>query len=122
VRHKVAPLDLHRIVRMSLKRAPSFAAVFVTLSGTSIPGGAELHAQTPVIVETLSGELEGGSGGLTVAPDGSIYVADFGQMLNGSGTPGTRVYVVAPDGSSSVFAEGFEGASGNELGADGVLY
>ena len=83
---------------------------------------APLSGQTGVYVETLSGELEGGSGGLSVAPDGTIYVADFGEMLSGSGQPGTRVYAVAPDGTSRVFADGFQGASGNELGPDGVLY
>ena len=80
------------------------------------------RAQSTVVVETLSEELEGGSGGLSVTPDGRIFVADFGQMLNGTGTPGTRVYLVEADGSSRVFAEGFQGASGNELGPDGVLY
>jgi len=78
--------------------------------------------QVAVVVETLSSSLDGGSGGISIGPDGSIYVADFGQMLNGSGTPGTRVFVVTPEGESRVFAEGFQGASGNELGPDGILY
>ncbi|MGI9626607.1 MAG: hypothetical protein ACR2QM_07220 [Longimicrobiales bacterium] len=78
--------------------------------------------QSTVAVETLSEPLEGGSGGISVGPDGRIYVADFGEMLNGSGEPGTRVFVVEPDGSSRVFAEGLRGASGNEMGEDGILY
>ena len=75
-----------------------------------------------VTVETLSPPLDGGSGGISVGADGRIYVADFGQMLGGGGVPGTRVFVVTPEGEASVFAEGLQGASGNEMGPDGVLY
>lgn len=88
----------------------------------SIVIAGPLAGQSPVLVETITEELAGGSGGISVGADGRIYVADFGQMLNGSGVPGTRVYVVEPDGSSRVFAEGFQGASGNEMGPDGILY
>ena len=88
----------------------------------AMAGSVGAAAQTGVTVETLSQPLEGGSGGISVGPDGRIYVADFGQMLSGGGAPGTRLYVVEPDGSSRVFAEGFRGASGNEMGPDGVLY
>lgn len=81
-----------------------------------------LPGQTvPVTVETLSGELEGGSGGISVAPDGRIFVADFGVTLT-QGPAGTRVYLVTPDGEARVFARGLQGASGNEFGADGILY
>jgi len=99
-----------------------FKALSVTLVSTMTFTVTPAAAQSRVIVETLSEKLEGGSGGISVGSDGRIYVADFGQMLNGSGAPGTRVYVVEPDGSSHVFAQGFQGASGNEMGPDGVLY
>lgn len=79
-------------------------------------------APTAVVVETLGTELEGGTGGISVAPDGRIFVADFGELLDGSGATGTRVWAVTPSGESSVFADGFVGASGNELGPDGTLY
>ena len=75
-----------------------------------------------VTVETLSGELPGGSGGISVRPDGTILVSDFGEQLSGGGAPGTRVFAVDPSGESRVFADGFQGASGSELGPDGVLY
>lgn len=75
-----------------------------------------------VTVETLSGELPGGSGGISVRPDGTILVSDFGEQLSGGGAPGTRVFAVDPSGESRVFADGLQGASGSELGPDGVLY
>jgi sugar lactone lactonase YvrE len=105
-----------------LKILTETSAVMATLVLGAFLGTEAVVAQSPVMVETLSSELPGGSGGLSVDAAGRIYVADFGEMLNGSGAPGTRVFVVEPDGSSSVYAEGFVGASGNELGPDGVLY
>lgn len=92
--------------------------VFALASITAGPG----LASAQVTVETLSEFLEGGSGGVSMGSDGRIYVADFGEMLNGSGAPGTRLYVVEPSGESRVFADGFQGASGNEMGPDGVIY
>jgi sugar lactone lactonase YvrE len=101
-----------------IKRSAAIAlAVMTSLAGTT-----DLAGQSGVVVETLSEPLEGGSGGISMGSDGRIYVADFGEMLNGNGNPGTRVYVVEPDGASRVFADGFQGASGNEMGPDGVLY
>jgi len=94
--------------------APRSTMVILLLA--LVAGGEAVSAQSAVLVETLSGELQGGSGGLSVDAAGRIYVADFGEMLNGSGKPGTRVYLVEPDGSSRIYAEGFQGASGNELG------
>ncbi len=86
------------------------------------PAGSADPGQAAVMVETLSPSLDGGSGGISVGADGRIYVADFGQNLGGGGKPGTKIFVVTPDGEASVFAEGFRGASGNEMGPDGVFY
>ncbi|MEP0547442.1 MAG: FlgD immunoglobulin-like domain containing protein [Rhodothermales bacterium] len=60
------------------------------------------------------------SGGVSVGPDGDIYVADFGRFLNQNG--GTTVYRVTPEGDVSVFATGFAGASGNAFDAEGNLF
>jgi sugar lactone lactonase YvrE len=54
---------------------------------------------------------------------GRVYTADFGSSLGGGGTPGVRIHRVDPEtGEVSVFAEGFQGASGNAIGPDGMLY
>lgn len=94
-----------------------------TLTREPIPGqSAAANEQATVMVETLSPPLNGGSGGISVGTDGRIYVADFGERLGGGGAPGTKIFVVTPEGEASVFAEGLRGASGNEMGPDGVLY
>jgi sugar lactone lactonase YvrE len=60
------------------------------------------------------------SGGVSVAPDGRLYVADFGATLAEAG--GTNVYRISPGGTPQVFSSGFGGASGNSFGRDGFLY
>ena len=71
---------------------------------------------------TTIATFESGTGGLTVAPDGTLYHSDFGSMLGGRGTGGHRVFKVTPKGEVSVFATGLRGASGSEWGHDGYLY
>ena len=66
--------------------------------------------------------VDSGSGGITVGPDGSVYTSDFGPLLGNSEVTGTRVHRVSPDGKAQVFAEGLNGASGSEWGADGSFY
>ena len=69
-------------------------------------------------VSTLVSAIDA-SGGISLGPDGNIYVADFGDLA--SNANGTTVYKVTPQGAFSVFATGFSGASGNEFDADGNL-
>jgi len=69
-------------------------------------------------VRTLAGPLEAGSGGVEVDGEGNVYTADFGQHLS-HGPMGTRVLRIAPDGEVSVFATGFNGASGNTIDRQG---
>lgn len=73
-------------------------------------------------VETFSSELPGGTGGVCVDGDGNVYVADFGALLSDRETMGRQVFRLPPDGSVSVFATGFEGASGNAFDSRGNLY
>ena len=78
----------------------------ITLAQTDI---SEILAEMPI-----------GTGGITVDADGNIYCADFGASLTSS--PGTVLYKVTPEGETSVFATGFNGASGNTIGPDGNIY
>jgi sugar lactone lactonase YvrE len=72
------------------------------------------------LVSTIVPRIEG-SGDVSIGPDGNVYLADFGVSLPRAG--GQRIYRIAPDGGSidTLNAE-FGGASGNEFGADGLLY
>lgn len=62
-------------------------------------------------VSTLA-EVDGGTGGLVVDARGNVYSADFGAVLGNPATAGTRLFRITPEGKTSVFASGFEGASG----------
>ncbi|MCA9727439.1 MAG: T9SS type A sorting domain-containing protein [Candidatus Eisenbacteria bacterium] len=70
-------------------------------------------------VVTITEVIDGGSGGLAVDTGGNIYIGDFGPDLGGHGT---RVFKVTPDGTVSVFADGFDGASGNDFDSQGNLF
>ena len=72
-------------------------------------------------VETLA-EVAGGSGGLVMDPAGNLYSADFGAILGDAKTAGKRIYKITPAGETAVFAEGFEGASGNAIDSKGNLF
>lgn len=88
----------------SLRDDPRFAA-FVSGSATT-PARAG-HA----VVDSPAGVLAGGTGGVTFAPDGGVFVADFGN----------RVYHVADDGSSRVHATGFGKAADCVVDGEGHL-
>lgn len=72
-------------------------------------------------VETLA-EVAGGTGGLVMDAHGNLYSADFGAVLGDASTAGTRIYRITPDGEASVFAEGFQGASGIAIDSKGNLF
>ncbi len=70
-------------------------------------------------VVTMTEAIDGGTGGLAVDNAGNIYIGDFGPDLQGHGT---RIFRVTPAGEVSVFASGFEGASGNDFDSQGNLF
>ncbi len=71
-------------------------------------------------VSTLTASFDG-SGGLTVAEDGFIYVADFGESLNnGNGKTVSKIDPIT--GEVVLFAEGLNGASGNTFSTTGNLF
>lgn len=72
-------------------------------------------------VETFGPELSGGTGGVSVDAEGNVYVADFGAILSDAASMGRVVFRITPEGEASIFATGFEGASGNEFDLFGNL-
>lgn len=88
-----------------------------------IPDAAQSQTRLQAAsVETLTGEIDGGTGGISVDEAGNVYVADFGSRLGRGGTGGHRVYRVTPSGEVSLFAQGFRGASGNEFDSNGNFF
>lgn len=79
-------------------------------------------AQKPVVtkVTTLGAPIQAGSGGMEVDKEGNIYMSNFGLYLNQAG--GGEIYKMTPSGAVSVFAKGFNGASGSDIGPDGLFY
>lgn len=95
---------------------PALAVASLVTGSDAAPAAADAGK-----VSTLA-EVPGGTGGLVVDTDGFVYSAEFGGVLGDPETAGTRLFRIAPDGQTSVFARGFEGASGVALGVDGNLY
>ena len=102
----------------SSSNGPRALLALVCLSGLGVPA---LGQRTAPQVTTLA-TFESGTGGLTVAPDGTIYSSDFGSRLGGGGVGGDRIFKITPDGEVSLLAQGLAGASGSEWGHDGALY
>lgn len=75
-----------------------------------------------VAVETLADDIDGGTGGLAIDPDGNLYTADFGWRLGGRGKGGDKVFKVDPKGNVSLFCREMRGASGNARDQAGNLY
>ena len=73
------------------------------------------------IVRTLTGSIEGGTGGMDVDKSGNIYMADFGVTTGGQPW-GTKVFKITVQGEVSEFGSGMNGASGNDFDEDGNLY
>jgi len=62
-------------------------------------------------VTTLTRSPFDASGGLSVAADGNIFLANMGA--NNSDASGDEVYRINPAGDVSVFVSGLAGAAGN---------
>lgn len=83
---------------------------------------AEFRLERKNVVKTLAANVDGGSGGMAIDADGNVYMADFGQTLGGPAGTGDKVFRITPDGSVSIFATGFVGASGNDFDSQGNLF
>lgn len=79
-------------------------------------------AQKPRVtkVTTLGAPIEAGSGGMEADEQGNIYMSNFGMILNQAG--GAEIFKMTPSGELSVFARGINGASGSDIGPDGLFY
>lgn len=74
-----------------------------------------------ITVTTLVKDLKA-SGGVTLSPDGTIIISDFGSALNHQEEK-TKVYEYHPVSQAiRIFGEGFAGASGAAFDADGNFY
>jgi DNA-binding beta-propeller fold protein YncE len=60
------------------------------------------------------------SGGISIDKMGNILVADYGDALPNAN--GTAIRMINTEGILSVYATGFQGASGNTFAPDGNLY
>lgn len=90
--------------------------VLIATVGLAVGGCASGPPQVSTLVELNA------SGGVTLGPDGFIYVSDFGPAL-APAPVSTSVYRVDPDsGEYTVFASGFDGASGATFDQQGNFY
>lgn len=71
------------------------------------------------VVSTMPGSLNA-SGNVSVDTEGNIYIADYGVALPTSN--GMNVFKMTPEGMVSIFASGFNGASGNAFDSEGNLF
>ena len=100
------------------RRNTAALVVALACSAGSLAASADASGATVTTLVTI----EAGTGGLTVAPNGTLFHSDFGSMLGGRGQGGHRVYRVTSDGEAKVLSTSIRGASGSEWGPDGALY
>ena len=92
-----------------MKRLYLLGAVLTLITFPSL--WAQEKAGYSDIVDTLTENLPGRVGGVTVDRVGFIYVADFGE----------QVWKVSPQGEVTVFADSMYGSSGNTIDSRGRL-
>ena len=111
--------EQHATRACNLARAQRIFCVLVLLGGALTPAAAQ--APSGLRVDTMA-VADAGSGGLLVDDKGFVYTADFGAVLGDPSTAGAELHRIAPDGTVTVFAEGFEGASGNAFDSSGNIF
>ena len=80
------------------------------------------HVSIAATQVTTVAQVDAGSGGIEVDSAGNVYSSDFGPRLGNSPVTGTRIWKILPDGSTEVFAEGFQGASGSAMDSHGNFF
>ena len=91
----------------------------VNADGTKQETEFEVHA---VSVATFADNIQGGTGGLAIDAQGTVYSADFGSKLGFGGTGGDKVFKIDQNGNVSTFCKEMKGASGNAFDSQGNLF
>jgi len=98
-------------------------ALLVVLGSLPFVSSQEPAPAPKVTVDTLTEELDCGTGGLEVDARGFVYCSDFGSKLGAGGTGGDKVFKIDPQsGQAEVFVAGLRGASGNAIGPEGDFF
>ena len=92
---------------------------FISLLFLTLPY-FQINAQN-LRVSTVAEKINA-SGGVTMGPDGHIYISDFGPAFGSAPAPTKTYRVNSGTWQVSVFAEGFEGASGACFDREGNFY
>jgi sugar lactone lactonase YvrE len=110
----------HRIV----SRLMEFYGTWIVISALvlSISDRADGQDVKALRVETLATDIQAGTGGIEVDARGNVYTSDFGKRLGDPSLLGTKIFKITPTGSVSLFAKGFQGASGNAFDSQGNLF
>lgn len=104
-----------------MARTPVSLSVLATICLLSPLVAASAHGDPGGRVSTLA-QVPGGTGGLVVDSKGTLFSAEFGDLLGDRENPGTRLFRVTADGEVEVFAKGFEGASGVAINGEGEMF
>ena len=88
------------------------------------PKNSETIQNSDQEVVTFADNLFGGTGGVSIDPQGNIFVSDFGPTLNGIRglNPKNRIFKLDPSGKIEAIHQFFQGASGSEFDHQGNLY
>ena len=94
-------------------RQRSLLLTLLTCSAT-VAGQTARPDPASLVVHTLAGPLESGTGGMEVDAAGHVYTADFGATLS-NGPAGRVVWRITPGGEVSRWAETYASLSDEEL-------
>nr|WP_298996969.1 hypothetical protein [uncultured Allomuricauda sp.] len=83
--------------------------------------GSVFSQDTSVEVKTLLKDFTG-NGSIAIDAEGKIYINEYGTANSDISGTGKHVFMVSPDGESTILSKNVSGAVGNTLGSDGTYY